>query len=151
MNAPMLSEFRGVVLEMVETAGCGRGVAWGVNAAVLLLHELPDGSSHYDWMIQRPGRGQLITFRLSQRIDQAPPHQFLGQRLPDHRPEYLGYEGEVSGNRGVVTRLSEGKLDIEVDIHGHFRVSGMMGMTRGAFDGRLQPDGRWSFTYRPER
>jgi hypothetical protein len=122
-----------------------------MNPAVLLKHELPDGSSHYDWMIQRPGRGQLITFRLDKRIDMAPPEHFVGKRLPDHRPEYLAYEGEVSGNRGRVAKLSDGKLDIEVDVHGHFRVAGMMGATRGAFDGRLQPDGNWAFTYRPER
>ena len=124
-----------------------------MNPAVLLLHELPDGSSHYDWMIQRPGNGQLITFRVFERIDQGtpPPHHFEGKRLPDHRPEYLSYEGEVSDKRGTVTRLSDGLMDIEVDAHGHFRVSGRLGTTRGAFDGRLRPEGDWMFTYRPER
>jgi hypothetical protein len=122
-----------------------------MNRAVLLLHELPDGSSHYDWMIQRPGNGQLITFRIGERIDRGTPHHFGGKRLPDHRPDYLQYEGEVSGNRGRVTRLSEGVMEIETDAHGHFRVSGSLGDTRGAFDGKLTVGGDWVFTYRPER
>jgi hypothetical protein len=48
-------------------------------------------------------------------------------------------------------RLSEGRMEIEVDVHGHFRVAGELGGTRGAFDGKLRPDGNWGFTYRPER
>ncbi len=126
-------------------------LAWAMSPAVLLLHELPDGSSHYDWMIQRPGKGPLITFRIGARIDQGTPHHFQGKRLPDHRPDYLSYEGEVSGKRGTVTRLSDGEMEIELDAHGHFRANGRLGATRGAFDGRLRPDGEWLFTYRPER
>jgi len=33
------------------------------------------------------------------------------EALPDHRPEYLSYEGEVSGGRGSVTRWDEGMFE----------------------------------------
>lgn len=43
------------------------------------------------------------------------PPQCLGEsfacsatRLPDHRKEYLDYEGEVSDNRGMVSRVDAG-------------------------------------------
>ena len=29
-------------------------------------------------------------------------------RLPDHRKHYLDYEGEVTGNRGIVSRIDAG-------------------------------------------
>jgi hypothetical protein len=106
---------------------------------VLLLHELPDGSSHYDWMIERPTptptptphppprahpdptpapKPGLLTFRTLHRPDltpgqpappaRAPADMFHVEHLPDHRPEYLDYEGPVAGNRGRVRRLARG-------------------------------------------
>jgi hypothetical protein len=123
-----------------------------MNPSVLLLHELPDGSSHYDWMIQRPAKAAgLITFRVLERIDREGAVHFSAVRLPDHRAEYLTYEGAVSRNRGRVSRVAEGRLEIEVDVHGHFRAAGELGERRGAFDGKLQGDGSWGFTFRPRR
>ena len=75
------------------------------------LHELPDGSQHVDWMLAQDseGRDPLITFRVAGRIDElAVGRRLAAQRITDHRPLYLDYEGPVSGGRGLVRRLSRG-------------------------------------------
>jgi len=91
---------------------------------VLLLHELPDGSRHRDWMIERPGAGSgdgvqgLITFRVEAGEDgNAFPgsEPFEGERLADHRAAYLEYEGEVSGGRGRVRRVASGRCRLVRD------------------------------------
>ncbi len=80
---------------------------------VQLLHELPDGSSHVDWMIARDPAGQepLISFRLQQRIDKLLPGQRVSaERIADHRPAYLEYEGPTSDDGGSVRRLTWGSV-----------------------------------------
>jgi hypothetical protein len=81
---------------------------------VVLRHDLPDGAHHFDWMIAQDPRGVrlLITFRMDRRIDQLAIDEAAdATRLDDHRPIYLTYEGEISGNRGRVTRLREGRVE----------------------------------------
>jgi hypothetical protein len=80
---------------------------------VQLLHELPDGSRHVDWMIAQDPRGRdpLVTFRVQQRVDELHAGQRLeAVRIADHRPAYLTYEGPVSGDRGTVRRLARGSV-----------------------------------------
>jgi hypothetical protein len=80
---------------------------------VQLLHELPDGSRHVDWMIAQDPRGRdpLVTFRVQQRVDELHAGQRLeAVRIADHRPAYLTYEGPVSGKRGTVSRLARGTV-----------------------------------------
>ncbi len=80
---------------------------------VLLSHELPDATSHVDWMIASEPRGRepLVTFRLGSRIDEMDADQeILAHRIDDHRAEYLTYEGPVSGDRGTVRRLTRGTV-----------------------------------------
>ena len=83
--------------------------------AVLLRHELPGGAWHYDWMIQRlgvpgeAGRGELVTWRAMTRLDEEEITTFDAVRIADHRPEYLEYEGPVSGGRGSVRRVAAGR------------------------------------------
>ncbi|MEE9131612.1 MAG: hypothetical protein V3T84_16475 [Phycisphaerales bacterium] len=103
---------------------------------VQLLHELPDGTSHVDWMIarDRAGREPLISFRLPRRIDELKPGQCMAaERIADHRPAYLDYEGRVSGERGSVRRLAWGTVVSErrqrsswnLEIRWHDRGDGM--------------------------
>jgi len=78
---------------------------------VQLLHELPDGSAHVDWMLATDPQGErpLITFRLPGRVDELESGQVMeAHRIVDHRPAYLTYEGPVSGDRGTVRRLRGG-------------------------------------------
>ena len=80
---------------------------------VQLRHQMPDGSQHVDWMIAQDadGRRPLITFRLPRRVDQlARGETLVAQRLADHRPAYLDYEGPVWGDRGRVDRIRRGQV-----------------------------------------
>ncbi|MCA9280556.1 MAG: hypothetical protein H6812_09255 [Phycisphaeraceae bacterium] len=84
-----------------------------MNPMVLLRHETPDNEHHFDWMLSRAGdAGPLITFRCRTPIDvECPPGASL-ERLPDHRRHYLTFEGEISHNRGRVTRVATGRCNI---------------------------------------
>jgi len=81
---------------------------------VQLLHKMPDGSSHIDWLIAQEGgdeKGELLTCRLDCRLDKVQIGQsILAERITDHRWAYLDYEGPISGNRGVVSRIAKGVI-----------------------------------------
>ena len=99
----------------------------GPLPTVLLRHDLPDGSHHFDWMIgqNREGTLPLITFRLDQglglRLDELPAGHSVGaQRIADHRSLYLSYEGPIKDDRGIVRRLCGGHITAElitIDLH----------------------------------
>jgi hypothetical protein len=103
---------------------------------VLLRHELPPesaNSSHWDFMLER--NGALLTWRLTelpkswpqgnQTHDANSPTSVAATRLPDHRLDYLEYEGSVSGARGKVIRvargdyrvLAESEAELLVELH----------------------------------
>lgn len=98
---------------------------------VLLVHETPDGSWHYDWMMQAAGGSDsgLITFRTRQRPDDPSCASFPAERLADHRAAYLEFEGEISGGRGRVRRVAQGRCEIVHDA--------------GEFVVELEGIGRW--------
>jgi len=79
---------------------------------VLLRHDLPDCTHHFDWLIAQDADAHLpvSTFRCDRRVDELQAGESLEVlRLPDHRAVYLEYEGPVSGNRGSVQRLRAGE------------------------------------------
>lgn len=83
---------------------------------VLLRHEVPkdltaEGAlqSHWDLMFQQDS--SLLTLRLLELPQNSSEQQsFRVQRLPDHRIQYLDYEGPISGNRGHVACIARGWL-----------------------------------------
>ncbi|MHC5024654.1 MAG: hypothetical protein ACYTGG_12235 [Planctomycetota bacterium] len=78
---------------------------------VQLRHASPDGSCHVDWLLapDEAGAEPLVSFRLPDRLDHLTAgRQLDADRIPDHRPLYLDYEGPVSRGRGEVTRLRRG-------------------------------------------
>jgi hypothetical protein len=82
----------------------------------VLHHTACEQGDHFDFLIeQTPGTGDLLTFRL-------PDWPVLGptevRRLRDHRRIYLTYEGEVSLNRGRVSRVGEGFASLHVTPQG---------------------------------
>lgn len=77
---------------------------------MLLRHALPDGSWHYDWMLETVAGGPLVTFRVMHRPDACETRWFEAERIDDHRRAYLTYEGAVSGGRGEVERVGAGVL-----------------------------------------
>jgi hypothetical protein len=89
---------------------------------VILEHEMPPDAgrpTHWDFMLE--AGDVLWTWAL-------PESPSLGQtldaqRLADHRPEYLDYEGAVSAGRGAVTRWDQGTFEIERQNAGELVVS----------------------------
>ena len=120
-----------------------------MGRAVLLRHELPDGSVHFDWMIQPRAGAGLITFRVGVRIDQPGVRSFGAQRLVRHREAYLDYQGPVSADRGTVARVAEGTLEIEVDSDREFACRGELAGVHVCFRGLAAGDG-WKFLVEAE-
>jgi hypothetical protein len=124
---------------------------------VLLCHTLPDGSSHYDWLIERPGTPanftpSLAAFRVMVRIDDPACAAFDAHALPDHRRIYLTFEGTldrgpVGEPRGAVKRLASGWARLVI------RDQDAMLQVTGAFEphapacwiGRVTSQGCWRF------
>ncbi|MEZ6235195.1 MAG: hypothetical protein R3B68_13485 [Phycisphaerales bacterium] len=81
---------------------------------VLLRHEMPDGSWHYDWMLEwdstPDAERALVSFRVSVRPDERVGMAIEGERIGAHRRVYLEFEGDVSGGRGRVVRVARGDL-----------------------------------------
>lgn len=80
---------------------------------VVLRHETPPGASrpsHWDLMFEVDLVADLRTWAIELPPDSATAQ--LALALPDHRREYLTYEGLVSGNRGSVARWDEGTYEV---------------------------------------
>jgi hypothetical protein len=86
----------------------------GDNAQLryVVLHHQGVADPHFDLMFEWRNDGPLTTLRYSHwpPID---PDRF--ERLPDHRRQYLDYEGPISGGRGFVRRVAFGFCTHEVD------------------------------------
>ena len=75
---------------------------------VVLRHDVPSGVGrglHWDFMLETGD--VLCTWALAEKPEPTGT-SCLAERLDDHRLIYLDYEGNVSGNRGTVTRLDRG-------------------------------------------
>lgn len=78
---------------------------------VVLRHE-GFGELHYDLLWEWSPQFPLKSLRLNEwPITSAT----IIERTPDHRREYLDFEGPVSENRGEVQRIAEGSCTCEVD------------------------------------
>ena len=85
---------------------------------VVLHHQMPADSgraSHWDLLLEQPPAfgSELLTFEVS-----VPPKEWgkttFVRKLPNHRPIYLHYEGHLSDNRGIVTRIVAGTIQWQV-------------------------------------
>ncbi len=89
---------------------------------VILRHQLPDGSHHFDWMFERspPSTSEttpphsdercLVTFRLNRLPDEL--STLDAERISDHRRAFLTFEGSLSADRGNVIRVLTGTCDL---------------------------------------
>ena len=71
---------------------------------VIHAHDEID-SPHFDLMFETSAGSSLTTWRSPNWPIDCPTTIVA---LPEHRREYLDYEGSVSGNRGVVRRVATG-------------------------------------------
>jgi|GEM_PF-1190756 len=81
---------------------------------VILRHELPDGSHHFDLLLQPPGSIPDAPLR-SWRCPHAPQpagegREQIVEAMPDHRAAYLTHEGPVTAGRGAVRRVAAGVI-----------------------------------------
>ncbi len=110
---------------------------------VILTHDHPE--LHWDFMLECGEK--LRTWRLIEEPDSG--GTTLATLLPDHRIEYLDYEGPVSGNRGTVTRWDTGRFEwivekadqTEISLLGD-RLDGVARLTRD-----MESD-EWRFDFR---
>src|SRR5262245_61263436 len=85
-------------------------------AFVILEHDHP--MLHWDLMLDM---GEVLrTWRLA--CLPAVPADIPAESLPDHRREYLMYEGPVSNNRGRVRRVVAGNWTLITNDGGTFTV-----------------------------
>lgn len=72
-----------------------------------VLEHTTSAGVHWDLLMEAPGQEPLLTWRLAHN-PLAARGPIPAQRLPDHRPAYLDYEGPLTGDRGKVRRLDRG-------------------------------------------
>jgi len=77
---------------------------------VLLEHDAPDGV-HWDFIIEVPGCEHLPTWRLLNN-PLAAPGENPAERIADHPPHFLEYEGALRAGLGSVRRLDRGEAEI---------------------------------------
>jgi hypothetical protein len=120
--------------------------------AVVLEHTLPDGSAHFDWMIEHPaltGERRLATWRTAARPDRA--DAFSGERIGDHRAAYLAFEGEIPGGRGRVRRVAQGEARWESLGRDRLRVAIRWdGAGERVYEGHAGDEETWRFDARPD-
>ena len=73
---------------------------------MILIHDHPH--LHWDFMLETGG--VLKTWRLAE--EPAIGATTAATALPDHRIQYLDYEGPVSRNRGTVNRFDRGSYEL---------------------------------------
>lgn len=75
----------------------------------VVLHHTGVPDPHFDLMLETTPGSPLATWRCRHwPIDR--PGALV--RLPDHRRQYLEYEGPVSGGRGEVRRVATGTIEL---------------------------------------
>jgi hypothetical protein len=72
---------------------------------VILEHDHP--FRHWDLLLE--AGDVALTWRLLR--PPLPDEPIAAERLPDHRLQYLDYEGPVSGDRGAVKRIAWGTYE----------------------------------------
>jgi hypothetical protein len=89
---------------------------------VVLHHELPAGPRQSHWDLMLEFGSVLRTWAIEREL--APRQELVqAEALPDHRLEYLTYEGPLSGGRGAVTRWDGGCYELELDAPQEVRLS----------------------------
>jgi len=118
---------------------------------VILFHvHVESKNNHLDLLVELQPGGALASWRLMaapEALEQVPsehePEGLPAEQQPDHRREFLTYEGPVSGGRGDVRRVDHGCVTLVDRSPGHvtFTLAGQR--LRGTFTLRHVEGGRW--------
>lgn len=119
---------------------------------VILRHDMPlhaDRPVHWDLMLETDIG--LATWALP-ALPQ-PGADVWAQRLADHRPLYLDYEGPVSGERGTVSRWDAGeyRLDSRTPVAWQVTLCGAQLRGELTLEADAAEAGRWRVHYSPAR
>jgi hypothetical protein len=76
-----------------------------------ILHHTGVPHPHFDLMFESIEGAPLTTFRLPAWPLTQPA---AIEKLPDHRRDYLTYEGPLSNNRGTVKRIAAGTFHLQI-------------------------------------
>jgi hypothetical protein len=132
----------------------------GMPRFVLLLHECPDATpreTHCDLMLEVGAT--LHTWAIYtaprdwSRLDLIPrmiaaSNTVDAERIADHRPAYLDYEGPISGSRGTVRRLDGGSCHADAT-PGRYSLNG--GILHGEIEitSHSSSDAKCTLSFRP--
>lgn len=84
---------------------------FGLRTFAVLQHVGGEDGAHYDFLFDTSDDSSLIAYRLPEWPLVAGTTQ-PALKLRDHRRIYLTYEGQISGDRGHVSRVAEGELRV---------------------------------------
>lgn len=76
----------------------------------VILHHTGHGGEHWDLMLEYGD--VLLAWQLFSDPTASPVFPLRARRIGDHRKRYLDYEGSISGDRGHVTRVDQGVVEI---------------------------------------
>ena len=120
---------------------------------VVLRHEMPGDArrtSHWDLMFERGDR--LRTWALSAQPEAGTTACIDARPLPDHKMDYLDYEGPISRNRGHVRRVDQGTFTVLAETRDELVVRCVGQRLRGTAKlwRMLAADGGWMFAMTDE-
>lgn len=117
---------------------------------VVLHHQLPDGTSHFDWMFESEPAGSLETWAVADATFAPEAVRSNCRKLAFHRREYLDYEGPISDNRGTVSRWDQGTFERIAAGLGRFRAAVYGERWRGIVEFVEGEDGNWTHYFRQD-
>ena len=81
-----------------------------MDGSFAILEHSGCGPVHFDFLLE--DGDVLATWRFDRSpIDLEAGHQRCCRKIQDHRLLYLTYEGEISGGRGQVRRVEQGRYE----------------------------------------
>jgi len=83
----------------------------GLRTFAVLQHIGGADGPHFDFLFDTSDASSLVTFRLPE-WPLAAGSTRAARKLRDHRRIYLTYEGQISGDRGHVSRVDEGNVRV---------------------------------------
>ncbi|QDU93994.1 DNA polymerase ligase N-terminal domain-containing protein [Lignipirellula cremea] len=113
----------------------------------LLKHETPVGyprPTHWDLLLEQDE--SLAAWALAAEL--TPGVVIPAEALAPHRLVYLDYEGPVSGDRGVVSRVDTGEYAIREQAESRWRVELYGALLRGTVVLQQAADQRWSVAFK---